>query len=72
MPFSLGERNCIGQNLAMLEAKIVLAALLREFDLRLPDGQPPPETDSFIIPVRPHARLNLVVSRRAQRAEGGL
>jgi len=64
MPFSQGERNCIGQNLAMMEAKVVLGTLLRNFALSLPAGQARPQTDSFIIPVRPHDRLNMIVQRR--------
>ncbi len=35
VPFAAGRRNCIGQNLALLEIKLVLASLFRifEFDL---------------------------------------
>jgi cytochrome P450 len=33
-PFEFGPRNCIGQELAMLELKIVLAMTAREFDIR--------------------------------------
>ncbi|KAL4965960.1 cytochrome P450 [Aspergillus stella-maris] len=32
VPFSRGPRNCIGQDLAMTEAKIILALSIREFD----------------------------------------
>jgi cytochrome P450 len=32
-PFEFGPRNCIGQTLAMLDMKIALAMLLREFDV---------------------------------------
>lgn len=64
MPFSLGERNCIGQNLAMMEAKVVLGSLLRRFTVALPPDQPAAVTDSFIIPVRPQERLNLIVKPR--------
>lgn len=32
-PFEKGPRNCIGQELAMLEVKIVLALTIREFDI---------------------------------------
>jgi cytochrome P450 len=30
-PFALGKRNCVGQNLAKLELKMVLATVLRAF-----------------------------------------
>lgn len=33
-PFELGLRNCIGQELAMLEIKAVLAMTIREFDIQ--------------------------------------
>jgi len=34
-PFSFGPRNCIGQNLAMHEMRIILATLLYNFDIEL-------------------------------------
>jgi cytochrome P450 len=34
-PFSLGPRNCIGQNLANVEMRLILAKLLFNFDLEL-------------------------------------
>ena len=34
-PFSIGERNCIGQNLAMMEARAVLVALVRRFKFQV-------------------------------------
>jgi hypothetical protein len=33
-PFEKGPRNCIGQELALVEMKVVLAMTLREFDVR--------------------------------------
>ena len=35
MPFSLGVRTCIGQNLAMLQAKLTLAIILQKFSFVL-------------------------------------
>ncbi|KAK8933582.1 Cytochrome P450 734A6 [Platanthera zijinensis] len=35
MPFGHGERTCVGRGLAMLEAKLALAAVLRRFELRV-------------------------------------
>lgn len=32
-PFELGPRNCIGQELAQMELRIILALTLRDFDL---------------------------------------
>lgn len=52
-PFSVGPRNCIGQELAMIEARIVLALTVREFDFILeypgekPDPQPPIPESTF-------------------------
>lgn len=70
MPFSLGERNCIGQNLAMMEAKVVLGSLLRRFKLEIPSGTLAASKegmgiDSYILPVRPAERLNVVVTMRS-------
>ncbi|XP_071495148.1 cholesterol 24-hydroxylase-like [Diadema antillarum] len=39
MPFSLGQRNCIGQNVAMIESRVILAKLLRHFTFELVPGQ---------------------------------
>ncbi|EMS47998.1 Secologanin synthase [Triticum urartu] len=34
IPFGLGARMCVGQNLARLEAKLTMAVLLRRFQIR--------------------------------------
>jgi cytochrome P450 len=35
LPFALGRRNCIGQNLATFEMKLILATLYRSFRFEL-------------------------------------
>uniref|UniRef100_A0A7S0QJV4 Cytochrome P450 n=1 Tax=Cryptomonas curvata TaxID=233186 RepID=A0A7S0QJV4_9CRYP len=38
LPFASGRRNCVGQNLAMLELRMVLAALVQRFSVALAPG----------------------------------
>ncbi|KAK6945055.1 Cytochrome P450 [Dillenia turbinata] len=38
IPFGLGVRTCIGQNLAILQAKVVLAIIIQRFSIRLAPG----------------------------------
>ncbi|XP_058947427.2 cholesterol 24-hydroxylase [Pocillopora verrucosa] len=38
-PFSLGPRNCIGQNFAQIEAKVLLSRFLQTFNFSLVPGQ---------------------------------
>ncbi|XP_041469524.1 cholesterol 24-hydroxylase-like isoform X2 [Lytechinus variegatus] len=38
-PFSIGQRNCIGQQLALIESKVIMAKLLQSFDFRLEQSQ---------------------------------
>lgn len=39
LPFSAGGRNCIGQRFAMYEAKLILAPIIREFEMMLSPSQ---------------------------------
>ena len=38
IPFSMGPRNCVGQNFALLEARIILALMLQRFRFSLSQG----------------------------------
>lgn len=38
-PFETGPRNCVGQNLALIEARVVLALTLRKFEFELRLGE---------------------------------
>ena len=61
-PFSLGPRNCIGQTLAQFEAKVIMARLLQEFQLKLIPGQ----TLSLIeaVTVRPKDGVTCTITKR--------
>ncbi|KAJ2439782.1 hypothetical protein GGF42_007842 [Coemansia sp. RSA 2424] len=41
LAFSTGVRACLGRNLALVEMHVVLANLLRNWDLKLPEGKAP-------------------------------
>lgn len=38
IPFSFGKRNCIGQRFAMMEEKVILANILRNFEIICEQG----------------------------------
>jgi cytochrome P450 len=62
IPFGGGPRLCIGNNFALLEMQVVLALLLRDFDLELlhPGQQVVPEP---MVTLRPRGGLKLRIRR---------
>ncbi|OXA58707.1 Cytochrome P450 4C1 [Folsomia candida] len=67
IPFGTGLRNCIGQKFALMEARVVLAHLLRHFEVSSPQRQ----TDiKFLygVPVEPHPSIKLHLKRRSAQA----
>lgn len=51
IPFGLGARTCIGQNLAILQAKLALALILQRFSFRLgPSYQHSPAVQMLLYP----------------------
>ena len=60
LPFGGGPRFCPGRNLALLEIKVVLAMLLRNFDVELANGgQPIDELFAFTMsPTNLHVRFH--------------
>ncbi len=67
VPFATGARKCVGQFLAMNEAKVVLGTLLRHYKVELAPGYPDAVTDKYIIPVRPANGLYLRLTPRQQQ-----
>jgi cytochrome P450 len=62
VPFGAGPRLCIGRDLALVEATLVLAALLRDRRV-LPGGPADPRVDALVT-LRPHGGLRLVLEPR--------
>ncbi|KJK79831.1 hypothetical protein H634G_04070 [Metarhizium anisopliae BRIP 53293] len=80
--FSYGHRNCIGRNLAWVEMMVILANLLKDYDLTLPEdsvcgphnvdefGRPrimPTRSTLFTTPKYPERDCRIVVGRAPAR-----
>jgi cytochrome P450 len=64
-PFSLKERNCIGMNFALLELRIVLALMFKNFEFRPDRLRPPVPGTKFT--TYPTNGLNVFIKRRKQQ-----
>jgi cytochrome P450 len=61
LPFGVGPRTCIGINLAMIEAQIIMGTLLGRFRARLAD--PAPITPKARVTLRPSRPVELRLER---------
>ncbi|HLM45781.1 MAG TPA: cytochrome P450, partial [Myxococcaceae bacterium] len=62
LPFGGGQRQCIGNNFAMMEAQLILAMVAQRFTLRGVPGVPvEPEPH---VTLRPRGPMPMVVTRR--------
>ncbi len=59
IPFGLGPRSCEGATLAMVEAKLVLAVLLKRFRFELAPGQTVTPIERFVLWAAEDIRMNL-------------
>jgi cytochrome P450 len=72
IPFGAGPRVCIGNSFAMMTMKLVVAAVLQEYRLRLAPGQGEAKGEPLLV-LRPKGGLRLIQSKRTTRpAERGV
>lgn len=73
VPFIAGPRNCLGQHLALLESKMVIALLAQRYNFSLPKGETVEVNEwghekdprhRYTVPVIPQKELMVLVSRK--------
>lgn len=60
LPFGAGQRKCIGNNMAMIEAQLIIAMLAREFSFQLVSSQPVKTDPIFILRPRSPVLCQLI------------
>ena len=59
VPFSAGARNCIGQHLAVIEAKVIISEFMNRFDFKMKDGYKLKMTFRLVYEPEEHILLDL-------------
>jgi len=60
IPFSAGSRNCIGQTFALLEEKVIMAAILKKFQIKTTKNNVSPNPELILRPMEGvYVELNL-------------
>ena len=62
-PFAGGSRQCIAEGLAWMEGTLVLAAIFRDWKMRVPAGAPPLKTKPAVS-LRPANGVHMILERR--------
>lgn len=62
LPFIQGPRNCLGQHLALLEARIVLGTLVKKFAFKCVRGADAGEKHTKMIPIGPAHGMHMTVT----------
>jgi cytochrome P450 len=68
-PFGVGPHACIGKHLALIEAKVAMAMLLRRYRVELVSSRPVPPNPA--ITLTPSAPIRVRVERRTPRRAAG-
>jgi len=64
IPFIEGPRNCLGQYLALLETKMVLSLLMKDFHFEPVGGMVGGEKHPYMVPVVPKDGIVVMVTKR--------
>ena len=59
LPFSAGHRNCIGQNFAMNEERVVVASIVRQFHLSLVEEHEVEMVPKVVLRTKNDIQMNL-------------
>jgi cytochrome P450 len=65
-PFGAGPRACIGKSFAVMEAQLILAAILQNFELSLPPGSREPVLETQVS-LHPKHGLKIIATNRAKQ-----